>query len=344
MCLIIHNPKAKAINEDIIDCALMTNPDGFGIFFHDNGEIRKTMDWQRPLDWMAEGRPFTAHFRYATSGPVKRANCHPFDIDDTYSLMMNGTIDRLKSAKQVDTQELCKILNGLSEEKMLAILATHPCRFALLNKATGKATVVNNDLWTKHDGCLYSKANCLPSSDTVKSYKALTKYDDESYTDEWDSDSWKRWVEEGEEEWDDEEEWQASSSSDIPVLPNGILHTVAVYGTLKSGHGNHDRFLKDAYCLGSGWTCDQYPLIADGLPYLLDRKGDGCNVKVEVYRVDDSLLARLDGLEGHPNWYRRREIQIQLDKGGTVNAWTYLIPASSCSEFVNDNGDYLSCY
>jgi gamma-glutamylcyclotransferase (GGCT)/AIG2-like uncharacterized protein YtfP len=338
MCLIIHNPKAKAIDEDIIDCALMTNPDGFGIFFHDNGEIRKTMDWQRPLDWMAEGRPFTAHFRYATSGPVKKGNCHPFDIDDTYSLMMNGTIDRLKSTKQVDTQELCKILNGLSEEKMLAILATHPCRFALLNKVTGKATIVNNDLWTKHDGCLYSKANCLPSPNPKKSKVKAEAY---SY-DAWGEDEWSRWVDVEDEEWD--EEWQASSSSDIPILPKGVLHTVAVYGTLKSGHGNHDRFLKDAYCLGAGWTCDRYPLIADGLPYLLDRKGEGWNVKVEVYRVDDSLLARLDGLEGHPNWYRRREIPIQLDKGGTVNAWTYLIPASSCGEFVNDNGEYLSCY
>jgi predicted glutamine amidotransferase len=73
-------------------------------------------------------RGYTCHFRYSTSGKVGKKQCHPFHIDDHYSLMMNGTIERLVSAKSVDTQELCKILAGLDEERILSILRTYSCK------------------------------------------------------------------------------------------------------------------------------------------------------------------------------------------------------------------------
>jgi hypothetical protein len=162
MCLIIHNPKAKEIQYDILDNALYLNPDGFGIFYHDTGEIQHTMSSAKVDDLLDTKRPYTAHFRYATSGLIGAKQCHPFEIDGTYSLMMNGTIERLVSRKSVDTVELCKILNGLSEAKMLDVLRTYACRFTLLNRKTGDVAVVNKDLWHKRDGVLYSKANCFP--------------------------------------------------------------------------------------------------------------------------------------------------------------------------------------
>lgn len=327
MCLIIHNPLCKDIPLEVMDNALCLNPDGFGIFFHDNGEIRKTMDWQKPYDWIDEGRPYTCHFRYATSGPIKRKNCHPFKIDDRFSLMMNGTIDRLKSTKSVDTQELCKILCGLPEDTILAILRTYACRFALLDTRDGRAIVVNQDLWTKKDGILYSKANCFPDKKTKWSssgyYTSYNVYEDES--DKWD-------------------ECFANAIDKPDKHEPTELHTLAVYGTLKSGHGNHSRFLSESYCLGEGRTCDDYPLVVDGLPFLIDRKGEGKRVDVEVYRVDDDTLSRIDGLEGHPDWYERKKIRIKLDKGGEVSAWVYMIPDTKSITHMNDTGIYVQSY
>lgn len=341
MCLIIHNPKAKQISQEILDNALCLNPDGFGIFFHDTKEIIHTMSWDESYDLLETGRPFTAHFRYATSGPISEKNCHPFPIDDTFSLMMNGTIDRLVSKKSVDTVELCEILNGLSESKIVAILTTYACRFALLNRSNGQVTIINNDLWTVRDGIHYSKANCFPTPKTKgitaatykTSYSVSEAEDDEQY------ESWESWGKYG---WDEQDDWSAPITVEREP-PSGKLVSVAVYGTLKSGHGNH-RLLENSYCLGDAYTAAAYPLVIDGLPYVIDRVGVGKRVRVEVYRVTEATLARLDSLEGHPDWYQRKEIQVQLVKGGTVTAWVYMIPDSRSGTHMNDTGIYFDCY
>lgn len=335
MCLIIHNPKAKVVNETILNNALCLNPDGFGIFFHDTKEIIHTMSWEESWDLLLMGRPYTAHFRYATSGPVGKKTCHPFKIDDTFSLMMNGTIDRLVSKKEVDTVALCKILNGMSESKMLDVLATYACRFALLNTLSGKVTLVNNDLWSVRDGVHFSKANCFPSPTpslypTAAVYKTSYSAEQDIVDREWEEFcSYEKSI--MDEDYDDIEPQPVSCS------PN--LVSVAVYGTLKKGHGNH-RLLTNSYCLGEGFTSEPYPLVIDGLPYVIDRAGKGKRVCVEIYRVDSATLARLDSLEGHPEWYQRKQIQVQLYKGGTVSAWVYMIPDSKSQTHMNDTGIY----
>lgn len=97
---------------------------------------------------------------------------------------------------------------------------------------------------------------------------------------------------------------------------------VAVYGTLKKGNSNYYRYLSSSGYLGNGTTKDKYPLIIDGLPYLIDKKGMGHNVEVDVFKVDSETLADLDRLEGHPTWYKRKEIEIQLKKR-VAKCWIY---------------------
>lgn len=97
---------------------------------------------------------------------------------------------------------------------------------------------------------------------------------------------------------------------------------VAVYGTLKKGHGNHDWYMSDSKFVGKGKTKDLYPLLIQGLPYLIDKKGFGHNVNVEVYRVSDDVLASLDRLEGHPSWYKRKRVPILVGES-TINCWVY---------------------
>jgi len=99
-------------------------------------------------------------------------------------------------------------------------------------------------------------------------------------------------------------------------------HYVAVYGTLKRGHGNHNWYLGDSTFIGKGKTKDRYPLIVSGLPYLIENKGQGHNVEVEVYRVSDSVLKDTDRLEGHPTWYCRKQVPIMV-RGQEVMCWVY---------------------
>lgn len=101
-------------------------------------------------------------------------------------------------------------------------------------------------------------------------------------------------------------------------------YRVAVYGTLKQGHGNH-HLLAGTRFVEAGRTKDRYPLIVDGLPYLLDEKDNGNQVRVEVYDVDRVTYKALDRLEGHPAFYKRKQIQIQLDDWSETTAWVYFL-------------------
>ncbi len=105
---------------------------------------------------------------------------------------------------------------------------------------------------------------------------------------------------------------------------------VAVYGTLKKGYNNYFSYLKTSSFLGSGKTQERYPLVINGLPYLVDQKGKGHNVEVDVFKVNDSVLDRLDRLEGHPVWYKRKQVPVKVN-GKLVKCWVYFNPQSITS-------------
>lgn len=106
---------------------------------------------------------------------------------------------------------------------------------------------------------------------------------------------------------------------------------VAVYGTLKRGFGNH-RVLQDAggEFVAIARSVTPFPLVVSGLPYLLDRPGEGYQVEVELYRVSTlEGLRRLDRLEGHPDFYRRRVEAFKQEDGTAVDAWVYFLARGS---------------
>jgi len=105
---------------------------------------------------------------------------------------------------------------------------------------------------------------------------------------------------------------------------DNVLETnyVAVYGTLKKHYSNYWGYLTASSFIGSGNTQDIYPLIIKGLPYLINKKGTGHKVAVDVFRVTDRVLKDLDALERHPVWYKREQIYIDV-KGKKVLCWIY---------------------
>lgn len=86
---------------------------------------------------------------------------------------------------------------------------------------------------------------------------------------------------------------------------------VAVYGTLKRGYGNH-RLLSEATFIDTDVVMD-FDLAFSGsvgsFPVAM-RTDDGSKVVVEVFDIgdDDSILRRLDSLEGVPWMYTREEV------------------------------------
>jgi gamma-glutamylaminecyclotransferase len=99
-------------------------------------------------------------------------------------------------------------------------------------------------------------------------------------------------------------------------------HFIAVYGTLRKSQSNYFRYLSNATYVGKGCTNDKYPLIVKGLPYLLDDKGKGKRVAVDIFRISDSMLADIDRLEGHPTFYIRKQIKIRHGKD-VITCWVY---------------------
>lgn len=88
------------------------------------------------------------------------------------------------------------------------------------------------------------------------------------------------------------------------------MKLIGVYGTLRYNEGNHP-LLRDSRLIGIGHTEPKFKLVSmGGFPAMIpgDKK-----VLIEVYEVTDrSVLASLDSLEGHPNFYKRSPIKVFL--------------------------------
>ena len=103
------------------------------------------------------------------------------------------------------------------------------------------------------------------------------------------------------------------------------LFTVAVYGTLKKGHGNH-RLLEGSKYLGKGVTVEKYPMTGTGMgfPYVYEEPGEGKRISVELYRVTAEVMDLLDDLEGvdHGHYYSNYVEVLKADNS-TVMAEMY---------------------
>ncbi|MGI8547281.1 MAG: gamma-glutamylcyclotransferase family protein [Gemmatimonadaceae bacterium] len=118
---------------------------------------------------------------------------------------------------------------------------------------------------------------------------------------------------------------------DNAITPGHSTTRLFAYGTLQRSFQNHyilSSSAQGARFLGTGMTTEHFALYLDEIPYISDRL-DLYPVKGEVYDVDDSTLAAVDHLEGHPDWYERREIAVKLDEGGITSCWAYFHPEPS---------------
>lgn len=120
-----------------------------------------------------------------------------------------------------------------------------------------------------------------------------------------------------------EHEWIVKNN--IMYSKKNVLgkHLIAVYGTLKKGYSNYHNYLTQSKYVGPATTTEKYPLLIDGLPYLLNKPGEGHHVDVDLFLIDDMTLGLVDQLEGHPNWYYREKIEVETLEGIVLSASVY---------------------
>ena len=133
------------------------------------------------------------------------------------------------------------------------------------------------------------------------------------------------------------EEWKERDKDLIISLEKCNL--VFVYGTLRKGHGNN-RLLRNSTYLGRSTTSDKYAMYGVGCPIVSDQK-EVSKIIGEVYKIDEECLANLDRLEGHPDFYKRKVINITLDDNNNqLSAWIYICNRIYYTETLIESGDY----
>ena len=112
---------------------------------------------------------------------------------------------------------------------------------------------------------------------------------------------------------------------------------VAVYGTLKENESNY--FLMEqsgAVLVDAGQTQAKFTMYDGwGFPRVtFHNEGVVSPIQCEVFEVD--TLSYLDDLEGHPDFFERKEVMISL--GGLpeteVKAWMYFHPPIEGQEYT----------
>lgn len=103
-----------------------------------------------------------------------------------------------------------------------------------------------------------------------------------------------------------------------------MKHNLFTYGTLKRGFSNN-HLLESSKYAGTAKTLGKYSLYESGIPFVF--KGEAVShIYGELYLVDELTLKIIDRLEGHPEWYRRKEVKVVTEKEETVTAWLYFYP------------------
>ena len=345
MCIIINKIKPQTqISNVILDNAEQINPDGFGIVYTDTGECRKTTDYDKAREWIAEKRTFVAHYRFATVGVVTKDNCHPFPIPNSNEMLFsNGTVP-LGDSMKTDTEEVAELLEGECDEVRNKILSMTETRFAIVDTLT--CEVQRYGMWHKKEGVWYSKSNCfarkinnscywnpmdpMKKKETTSTvgYSTCLSQHYSSLTDSEYAES--------------ETEYLSNFECETEDLPaygwNGITK-VAVYGTLKASHGNH-YLLQDSEFIGAGYTIDEHKMEVIGVP-MLYKDAKGSQVEVEMYECTSwKVREDLDQLEGHPYTYRRELTDIIDLEGNTVQCWIYFIHECPPSESIPHHPSY----
>ena len=297
--MMVKNSNNK-IRFDYMDKAQKHNSDGYGVAWFEDGFVKtyKTFDYNTFKGVVSGLRKFTLviHLRYATKGDKTYSNIHPFDTPSGV-MFHNGTMYGMGDSKRSDSQVLADTLMECDYEDIKNIQPLiKPYINDKINRLVffedrGEIVIMNKELGIEEDGDWYS-------NDYHKK-----------------NDGWCRGQ-------------TTVKPATIPIkeVEDTKKYDVFVYGTLKKGGHNHDRFLRNAEFIGSCKSITKWSMIGEGksFPYLLEKNVNrGKHIEGEVYRVTSGYLKRLDALEGVPLHYKRNYIPVKYDDGSEATVMVY---------------------
>jgi len=177
MCIAIYKPADKEITKETLETCFRANGDGCGFAYINTTftgdrkiKIKKSLDfdtfyrqYSRALEVDPES-PFLIHFRIKTHGPVNKANCHPFKIDNDHAFIHNGVIsgvgfDVEKSDTRLFNDKVLRKLNegwmDREEIKLLVEQMIAHSKLVVLN-LDGDIQIYNEDKGNWKDGIWFS--------------------------------------------------------------------------------------------------------------------------------------------------------------------------------------------
>lgn len=171
MCIIIVKPQGAQLPPfEIISRCAKRNPDGFG--FAVPGRVFKSMSFKRfykELQSVAKSEvPAVIHFRFATHGSIRLANCHPFRDENTgVSFAHNGVLSLVPDGDMTDSETafrnvlLPEIENsGINSGKFKTAVSNviGGSRFAFI---TDKGNIKMFGNYVRYSDCFYSNLNFI---------------------------------------------------------------------------------------------------------------------------------------------------------------------------------------
>jgi len=97
------------------------------------------------------------------------------------------------------------------------------------------------------------------------------------------------------------------------------MHKLFVYGTLKKGF-SRNTILKDSSFIGDATTKPSFTMIdLTYFPGILEI--GNTSIYGELYEVSDDTLQYCDVIEGHPDFYKRIEVELT----NNTTAWCYVL-------------------
>ncbi|MCM1440267.1 MAG: class II glutamine amidotransferase [Roseburia sp.] len=182
MCVIIVKPAGvKMPTNEIITAAYHTNPHGCGIVsptqFYKGTSYRQ---FKKTLNRVSIDEPCIIHFRLATHGSIKKANCHPFVRGDVF-FAHNGILSIKPIGDMTDSETAFQEIiypaiekYGYASKGMDVAVAKviGYSKFAFLK---GDDVQLYGDFIRHSDGCLYSNLRFLPFVGWQRNYRGQRK-------------------------------------------------------------------------------------------------------------------------------------------------------------------------
>jgi gamma-glutamylaminecyclotransferase len=119
----------------------------------------------------------------------------------------------------------------------------------------------------------------------------------------------------------------ADRVKEVPLIENKPTILVGTYGTLKKGFSRHDKLGMTALYVGAFpvpgllFHAGDYPQLVKPPEKPTWRETVPSVVMIEVYRTMAQQITILDAIEGHPNLFRREQVDNALF--GTEKVWIY---------------------